>query len=309
MTALQATHVGELDIAGTTLHCAVLEGDLRVVSTSEMQRFLGMHRSASGRKYRADKLPPFLAAKSLKPAVESQIRHSGGVVEPVLYRPPGVGRIEVGYRAELITLTCQIYLHARRSGLLRENQQHIANRCEELILAFADVGLVALIDEATGYQKIRDGRALQDLLPRYLRPDTRPYEPMFPIELFQEIYRLNGWTWKGNNRHPQCLGSIFNWLFYDRMLPGLRPELCRVNPANNDGRRANRHHQHLSDDTGRPTLARMIDIVLSHAQTARTWEGFKRSIDIVLPRSGTQPAPVRAAIAKQLSFSGLEDVQ
>jgi hypothetical protein len=40
-------------------------------------------------------------------------------------------------------------------------KSHIAKQCELLVRAFARVGIVALVDEVTGYQEIRDRETLQ----------------------------------------------------------------------------------------------------------------------------------------------------
>lgn len=97
-------------------------------------------------------------------------------------------------------------------------------------------------------------------------------------------------------------GAILNWLFYDRLLDGLRPELDRVNPTNEQGRRAQKHHQHLSEETGRPVLVKMILIVTALARAARTWASFKESVEITLPRAGGRARLQRAPRVEQLWF-------
>ena len=50
------------------------------------------------------------------------------------------------------------------------SQQHIAYRAEILMRGLAHVGIVALVDEATGYLEIRNRKSLQELLDKYLLP-------------------------------------------------------------------------------------------------------------------------------------------
>lgn len=45
-----------------------------------------------------------------------------------------------------------LFLEARKHIKLSKRQEVIANQCEILIRAFAKVGIIALVDEATGYQ-------------------------------------------------------------------------------------------------------------------------------------------------------------
>jgi hypothetical protein len=44
---------------------------------------------------------------------------------------------------------------ARSAGVLQKQQEHIARQAEILVRGFAGIGIIALIDEATGYQRDR----------------------------------------------------------------------------------------------------------------------------------------------------------
>jgi len=50
---------------------------------------------------------------------------------------------------------CETVLQARKDGKLQSQQMHIAEQCEILVRGFARVGIIALVDEATGYQDYR----------------------------------------------------------------------------------------------------------------------------------------------------------
>ncbi|MEM9493579.1 MAG: hypothetical protein AAGC55_30805, partial [Myxococcota bacterium] len=101
LTAIKATHVGSLELAGEAIPCAVLEDGRRVISTSQFQRFIGARGSVNYRNSRCCKLPPFLAADNLQAAVTARIQAIRRSCKPVRYRPPGVGSIERGYVADL----------------------------------------------------------------------------------------------------------------------------------------------------------------------------------------------------------------
>jgi hypothetical protein len=66
--------------------------------------------------------------------------------------PIGSGTVPKASRAELLPALCVLYLKARDAGLLHPWQGHIADRCYQIVLGLANVGIVALVDEATGYQ-------------------------------------------------------------------------------------------------------------------------------------------------------------
>ena len=54
------------------------------------------------------------------------------------------------------------------SGALSPSQVTAADKAYILLRAFATVGIIALVDEATGYQEIRDREALQEILQKYI---------------------------------------------------------------------------------------------------------------------------------------------
>jgi len=75
---------------------------------------------------------------------------------------------------------CEIYLQARRDGVLTESQKKLASEAETLQSAFARVGIAGVIDEATGYQKVRSNDALRVLLSRYIADGLRKWVKTFP---------------------------------------------------------------------------------------------------------------------------------
>ena len=61
-----------------------------------------------------------------------------------------------------------------------------------LMRGLAHIGIIALVDEATGYQEVRDREALQALLDRYLRKELAAWAKKFPDDFYKEIFRLRG---------------------------------------------------------------------------------------------------------------------
>jgi hypothetical protein len=69
-----------------------------------------------------------------------------------------------GYRADLLPIVCEVYLQARDAAVLPPNQQHVAKQADILMRGLAHVGIIALVDEATGYQEFRAKDALSRIL-------------------------------------------------------------------------------------------------------------------------------------------------
>src|SRR5206468_1276021 len=100
--------------------------------------------------------------------------------------------------------------------------QHIAVKAEALTRGLANTGIVALVDEATGYQMVRPRDALQAYLDMILRRELAAWSKKFPDEFYENIYKLKGWTWPGmgKNRFSVLANYTMN-LVYDRLAPGV----------------------------------------------------------------------------------------
>ena len=258
-----ATNVGDLQIGQTTIACAVLEDGTRLVSQSAVLRALGRNPDKS-RRPRAGapattRHAPFLAANNLQQFISGEIRE---LEEPIPYRVRGESGRAWGYRAEMLPLVCEVYLKARREGVLVESQHATAREAEVLLSGLARVGIVALVDEATGYQETRAARELQLILAKYVQAELRPWVKMFPDEFFQEIYRLHGWDMKpGTTKRTPQVGKLINKWIYEQLPPGVLDELQRLNPRQSGGYRAHKHHQLLTPDTGNKHLDKQISTV------------------------------------------------
>ena len=207
---------------------------------------------------------------------------------PILFTPPHGGRTAYGYPATLLTDICDIVLAARQAGDLLPQQQHIAERCEKLVRGLARVGIIALVDEATGYQRIREERALAKILEKFLDEEIQPWTKTFEFSFYEQIFRLKGWGSAEGVKRPQVIGHFTNDLVYDRIAPGVLAELRGRNPILPQGWRKNRHHQWFTPEFGHPKLRMHIEGVTALMRAAGSWEPFKRSLDRAYPKTGSQ---------------------
>jgi ABC-type iron transport system FetAB ATPase subunit len=117
---------------------------------------------------------------------------------------------------------CQAILDARDAGALKTDQeQRYAQYSEFLIRAFAKIDIIALVDEATGYQEERERNELHKLLAKYLAEERLMWAKMFPDEFYSQIYRLKRWPYPaGTNRTP-FIGKITNQIVYEKLPPGV----------------------------------------------------------------------------------------
>jgi hypothetical protein len=182
---------------------------------------------------------------------------------------------------------CDVWLKAREKNALTKIQKPVADRAEILMRGLAHVGIIALIDEVTGYEEIRDELALQAILDAYLRKELAAWAKRFPNEFYQQMFRLKGWQWKGMSvNRPSIVGKFTNDLVYERLAPGVLKELQTRNPKDEKGRRPVKHHQWLTEDVGHPALAQHLHAVIGFMRASSQWEQFYRLMQRAFPKKG-----------------------
>lgn len=242
------THEGAIRIGNREIPCSVLDNELRVFSTRGINRAMGSKRTGAPEtaKNGAPQLPSFLAAASLKPFISDDLMVR--LISPLQYRPKHGGRTAFGYEATLLPTICEVLLDADKAGELKANQKHLAEMADVMIRGFARVGVIALVDEATGYQEERARDELARILEAYILEEYRPWTKTFPDEFFRQIYRVHGWPYRpGNAKRTPFIGKLINKYVYEPLPPGVLDELRRLNPVTENGRRKRKHFQHLAD--------------------------------------------------------------
>ena len=199
-----------------------------------------------------------------------------------------------GIRAEIIPMICDVWIDAKDHGKLGSRQVRIAEKAMLLMRALAHVGIIALVDEATGYQEVRDRKSLHDILETYLLPERARWAKRFPDKFYQHIFRLRGWPWRGMKvNRPQVVGRFTNDIVWDRLEKYVHEELRKRNPRMENGQRRAKHHQWLTEDIGNPALQAHIIGVIALMRAAPNWNSFMRSLARAFPRlNETIPLPL-----------------
>lgn len=213
------------------------------------------------------------------------------ITRPIRFKYRGV--LLYGYEATILPELCEAVLSARDADKLNYQQEHIAKQCEILVRAFAKVGIIALVHEATGYQEIRDREALQEILRRYISEELIAWAKTFPMEFYRQIFRLKGWNWNDGRMSP-IVGGIVNDLVYGRLAPGVLDELRRRNPVTDKGYREHKHYQYLTGDIGHPALTRHLYelIGMARAFAVGEWDRYYDLVNRIFPKMNTNlPLP------------------
>lgn len=296
----QASHDGPLNIGSAELFAAVLPNGKRLLTQGTFLRAIGRSRTpkagTGGALMAVDGIPSFLQAEALKPFLNEELMVS---TTPIFFKTVN-GQKAVGYGAELLPLVAEVYLKLRDSCWARAAEEgtdrekaiprqyvHIVEACDALTRALAKVGIIALIDEATGYQDVRDRQALQEILDKYLRKEFATWARTFPDEFYRQIFRLRNWNWRGMKvNRPQCVANYTNDLVYARLAPGILQELEARNPKDERGKRRAKHYQWLTEDVGHPALAQHLHAVIGLMRASDTWGQMLKMIDRAFPKRG-----------------------
>lgn len=285
----QATHEGILTIGNVNLRVAHLEDGTRVLNRAGIFRAFG--RTRRGRALyetaRVQGYPSFIDAQNLKPYISADLDKE---LTEFQYVSKSGKAIRHGFRAEILPEVCDVYLRARQDKVLVKQQEHLAVAAEIIVRSLSKVGIVALVDEATGYQAERDRDELQKILAAYINKELLPWIKRFPDEFYQQIYRLKGWEYNPRNqKRTQLVGKLTNKIVYELLPAGVLEELRKKNPVLEDkGHRAHKHHQFLTIDIGNPNLEKHLAQLIVLMRISKDWQEFEDHLLEAFPRFGDQ---------------------
>ena len=284
-----------LQLGEIQIPCAVIE----YPATGEVKRVLtengiltaiygksGMATGASKRSREKAKsegvapMPLFLSPIRLKPLIEEN-KTISALLEKIEYVDDG--DMIAGYDAAILPAVCEIWLKAREMGDLKQQPLGRAQKAEILMRALAHIGILALVDEATGYQDARAKDALAKIFEAFVAKELQPWVKTFPLDYYKELCRLYGVPFPPpqNNKFPQFFGHVTNDAVYSRLAPELLPELKKA--ANKQAKKA-KLHQFLTTDIGHPKLREHLASVVTVLKLSTDKEQFKQMLDIAHPK-------------------------
>lgn len=275
---------GTVKIGGAELACYVLDDETRVLARAGFVRAIGRTgKVKGGRKFDDEfQTPVFLSADNLKPYFPNDLDENK---KPVIFTYGGAEMI--GYRAELLADVCDIFADADRAGVLRANQKHIADACRQLSRGLTRIGIIGLVDEATGYQKERAANALAKILEQFIAKELQQWVPTFQPEFYEQMCRLRGLEYpRYTVKRPSYFGHLTNDIIYRRLAPGVLDELKRTTPKAQSGRHKQQLHRRLTPELGHPKLREHLASVVTIMKLSENYPDFKRKLDRIHTRYG-----------------------
>lgn len=260
-----AKHQGELELGNQPVKCYVLDTGERVISRRATVKAL------TGKEH--GRLETYLEVEALKPVIEVE-KIRAGTTE--FYIPnTGVPMMGKGIEASTFLDICDAYVEAMEAGLLETSrQEEIAVKASILLSSCAKTGLIALIDEATGYQYDRAEDALQMKLQAFIAEEMREWEKTFPDELWEEFGRLTGWD-KPLHSRPKWWGKLVIDLVYDALDSDVARHLRENKPPPQKGQN---YHQWLTENYGLKQLMDHIQQVIGIAKQCESMRELRRRV-------------------------------
>ena len=273
-----ATHKGILPLGGLQLECYVLDDGRRVFNKRGMAEAIGLKSQGGNAFMRA------MEAQSLGSELDENLQDS--INNPIYFNPltgdPNLGH---GYEAEVLVEVCKAVIRANTAGKLKSQQMNMAKQAQIILNALAKVGIVALVDEATGYQTDRDPDALQLLVQAYIEKEQREWEKEFPDDFYlslNKVYGSDPYVAKASGtmiiNKPQHFGNFTRKYVYGPLENGeVLNELERKNPKEEvSGTRKQKFHQFLTKGYGLEKLREQRQEVLTMLKLSDDINDFKR---------------------------------
>lgn len=272
--------LGEFEIP-----CYVLDDGTRVFSGRGIQKAIGASVNTSG-AWLSKFVKSEAISSNLMPGILDKLN------APIVFNRNTSGGSQsdtYGYEATLLIDLCDAIIKAYETRLL--NNETYYNNANSIIRAVAKVGIIALVDEATGYnkEKTRAKDELQKFLDKFLSEEAARWIKVFDDLFFEDLYKMHNWTWTQTSKRPGVVGKWINDIVYERIAPLVLAELDKKNPKNENGNRSKKHHQYLSREVGLPKLKQHLEGVHALAMASKyDWTTFMHHMDNVYPKQYQQ---------------------
>lgn len=290
-----AKRSGAIEIGEISIPCAVLSDGTRVLSERAITKAFGGKRGGSHWKRLKENpdgayLPVFLSAKNIKLFIPNDL--NDGLARRRIYREKKGGGAAYGIEASLLPKICNVYLSMRDAGKLTFSQEPIAAQADIINRGLAEVGIIALVDEATGHIEEKRKDEYRELFQAFIREHVKEYEKEFPKQFTDSLYRLYGLSPNGPGKHPQFFGHFTRKYVYQPLAQSKGAILEMLDEKNPvvyaNGGRKYKMFQFLSDLIGLPAFRAHLWQVVGILGASRNKAEFDRAFVRAFPKAGMQ---------------------
>lgn len=278
----EASHEGVLPLGDAKLEVYNLEDGRRVFAKRGIARALGL-KSKGGNAFMKT-----LSGKSLGSRIPQDLWSK--INNPIVFKPLTVD-LAHGYEATVLIDICDAIIQAYNDEDLLPQQAFMAIQAEIIIRTCAKLGIVALIDEATGYSDNKRKDEYRELFQSFIRDEFKQWEQEFPEKFFDMIYRIYGLKRKDPTKfqHPRFFGHfIRRYIYYPLAYSSgaILEELDKKNPiVYANGRRKFKMTQFLTEEVGLPAFRQHLWQVVGIGNSVTSKDQFDQSFYTAFPEA------------------------
>lgn len=272
---------GKLMIGDVELEVYVLKDRRRLINKKAMAKALQLKSSGGNAFLRTMSRP------GIKSVLSDELQRR--IDNPIVFLTLG-GTTAHGYEAESLIEVCDALIEARNRGTLSPSQMFLSIQAEVIVRAAAKLGIIALVDEATGYQD-RTKNEYRKLFDDFVRKEFRQWEQEFPDKFFEMIYKFYGLKRQkpDSTRHPQFFGKFIRKYVYYPLAHSngaILEQLEEQNPVVYlGGGRKYKFFQFLTEQVGMSAFRQHLWQVVGIGQAARDKAQFDRLFYSAFPEA------------------------
>ena len=276
-----ASTAGQLRIGQVDLEVYVLEDRRRVISKRAMASALNL-KSEGGNAFLRT-----MTRKGISQTISPKLRHA--IENPIPFTGTR-GESCDGYEAATLIEVCDALIEARNREMLAPSQFFLAQQAEIIVRSAAKVGIIAMVDEATGYlDRVKD--EYRKLFQGFVKDELSEWEKHFPDKFFDMIYRLYGLKRQqpDTTKHPQFFGHFIRKFVYFPLANSngaILEQLEKRNPVvYAGGGRKYKFFQYLSDEVGTDAFKQHLWQVVGIGEASLDRLTFERSFYRAFPEA------------------------
>ncbi len=284
---------GAIKLDGIVIHCAVLPDKTRVLSERAITKAFGGKRGGSHWKRMKENpgganLPVFLSAKNIIPFISNDLVN--GLTRRRIYKAKEGGYPAHGIEASLLPKICNALLKVRDAKEMHPSQEAIIAQADIIMRGLAEIGIIALVDEATGYIDDKDKEEYRDIFREFIRQQAGDYEKEFPPQFFDSIYRMYEVRKGKPGKHPQFFGKFIRKYIYAPLANSNGAVLDMLDEKNpvvylNGGRKF-KMYQFLTEQVGLPAFKAHLWQVVGIQAASKNKDAFDRNFRRAFPPKG-----------------------
>lgn len=283
----KASHQGRLPIGDVEIEVYNLFDKRRVIAKAAMARALTLQSEGGNAFLRT------MSRKGVRSAISDSLWDK--IQNPIFFKyidtDSGPGGVADGYEATTLIEVCDALIQARNDGSLAPSQAFLAVQAEIIMRSSAKMGIIYLVDTATGY--IEDAKR-EDYLKQwnqFIRTEFRAWEKEFPNQFADMIYKIYGLKRKNPNsfKHPQFFGWFTRKYIYHPLANSKGAILELLDEANPvvyaGGGRKYKLHQFLTNEVGVDALRQHLWQTIGIGNASRDKTDFERSFYRAFPEA------------------------